>query len=329
MKETAVALLGFGVVGRSFAHYVSNHVPEIGVQAVCDSSGAVFFDKDGDVRALLEHKERGGRVRDFEFGHRVADAHVFIEWLPSRGISLLVESLPTNLTDGRPALDLLEAALRQGTDIVTVDKGPPAFGFEQLTAAARESGARFCFSGTMGVQPPEEIHGQRVVEIRGVLNGTTNYILNEMQERSVSFDEAVRAAQAAGIAEPDPSLDTGGWDTAVKTLIMAKVLMGAETRLDEVSRIGIGPEVDELITVARGSGRIVRLVSRARVWQGRVRVSVAPKLVEAGTPFFDLPGTSKAAWFRASSGKQLLVGGVSGKDSISRIILADIESVRA
>lgn len=325
MKEITVALLGFGNVGRAFARYVINHVPEIRVRAVCDSTGAVFIDGNDHFRALLDYKERARSIGDFPNAN-VIDATRFVESLPSRGISVLVESLPTNLTDGRPGLDLVRTALAQGTHVVTVDKGPLIFGFDLLAVAARESGARFAYNGTTGVQPPNEIHGERVVEIRGVLNGTTNYILNEMQERSVGFDEALRAAQAAGIAEPDPSLDTGGWDTAVKTLILAKASMAAETRLDEVSRIGLGPETEELIRTARGSGRIVRLVGRARIWQGRVRVSVAPKLVEPGSPFFELPGTAKAAWFRTAAGQELLADGLSGRDSISRVIVEDIKS---
>src|SRR5262249_53175472 len=149
--------------------------------------------------------------------------------------------------------------------VVTVDKGPIVHGFRELNEVARDSGARLGYSGTMGIRPPDELAGSRILEIRGVLNGTTNYILTQMQG-TLSFQAALDRAISDGVAEPQPSLDIEGWDTACKILILAKALMGAEARLDEVSRIGIGPETESLIGVAKATGRVVRLVGRARIW---------------------------------------------------------------
>jgi homoserine dehydrogenase len=167
----------------------------------------------------------------------------------------------------------------------------------------------------------------RVAEIRGVLNGTTNYILTRMQQGETSFGEALAAAQASGIAEPDPYLDVEGWDSAAKILILAKELMAAEVRISDVSRIGIGPEIESLIRIGRNSGRVVRLVGRARIWQGRVRVSVAPKLVEPDSPFYAVSGTSKAAVFRTERQGPVLIHGRSGRDAISQTIMDDIRRI--
>ncbi len=156
------------------------------------------------------------------------------------------------------------------------------------------------------------------------MNGTTNHILTEMQERGLSFDEALARAQADGIAEPDPSLDIEGWDTAAKILILAKDLMGAKARIDEVSRIGIDAEIKSLIQAARERKGRVRLVGRARIWQGRVRVSVAPKIVRQDSPFYSVSGTSKAALFRTEEKGELLAFAKSGRDAISQIIIDDI-----
>jgi homoserine dehydrogenase len=126
------------------------------------------------------------------------------------------------------------------------------------------------------------------------------------------------------VAEPDPSLDVDGWDTACKILILAKSLMGADGRLDQVSRIGIGSETESLINVGKSTGRIVRLAGRARIWQGRVRVSVAPKLVGPDSIFFSVSGTSKAAIFRTAEHGEVIVHSSSGRDSISEVIVDDI-----
>jgi homoserine dehydrogenase len=329
MTQVTVALLGFGNVGRAFVRYghsAENQAP-LGIHAVADSSGGLILDGDSSIEPLLAHKESGRSLRDFAPGDLIRDPLEYIRAVRSARISVLVESLPTNIADGQPALELIAAALEQGVSVVTVDKGPLVHGFEALKMAAARGGAQLGYSGTTGVSIPGELAGDRVLEIRGVLNGTTNYILTEMQQRQRSFGEALATAQADGVAEPDPSLDVQGWDTASKILILAKSLMNAEPRLAEVSRIGIGPETESLIKIARESGRVVRLVGRARIWQGRVRVSVAPKLLEPDSPFYSISGTSKAAVFRTETQGPILTLARSGRDAISQTIVDDIARI--
>jgi homoserine dehydrogenase len=224
---------------------------------------------------------------------------------------------------------LIGAALEQGTNVVTVDKGPLVHGLDLLKKAEARGGARLGYSGTTGVNIPDALATERVLEIRGVLNGTTNYILSEMQQHHRSFDEALAAAQADGIAEPDPSLDVDGWDTVSKVLILANTLMGANVRLAEVSRTGIGSQTESLIKIAQETDRVVRLVGRARIWQGRVRVSVAPKLVRSDSPFYSVCGTSKAAVFRTENTGNVLALSRSGRDAISQTIVDDIARIES
>ena len=329
--QVSVALLGFGNVGRAFVRYVESAAAaspvRIKVRAVADSSGGLFLDNDANLEHLIALKESGHRLLAIASGDLIIDTGTFIRGLPEAGVRFLVESLPTNIASGEPALSLIAAALSQGTNVVTVDKGPLVHGFEELREAAKKRGAELGYSGTTGVSIPDELASDRVLEIRGVLNGTTNYILTEMQQHQRSFDEAFASAQADGIAEPDPSLDVQGWDTVSKILILAKSLMGAETRIADVSRIGIGPETESLIGIARESGRVVRLVGRARIWQGQVRVSVAPKLVETDSPFYSVSGTSKAAVFRTERQGLVLAHARSGRDAISQTIVDDIAKI--
>jgi homoserine dehydrogenase len=319
-----VALLGVGNVGRAFAHYVAHHKQPIQILALADSTGGILVSSSDQVERAVALKQSGASVADISPGDAVRDAREFIAMLKEAGADFLVESLPTNLSSGQPALDLLESALACSINVVTVDKGPLVHGIDALKKAALAAGSHLGFSGATGVGIPEEILSDRVLEIRGVLNGTTNYILTEMQERGLSFDQALKRAQADGIAEPDPSLDIEGWDTAAKILILAKDLMGAAARIDEVSRIGIDSGIESLIGIARERKGRVRLVGRARIWQGRVRVSVAPKIVSADSPFYAVSGTSKAAIFRTEGKGNLLASARSGRDAISQIILDDI-----
>jgi homoserine dehydrogenase len=329
--QVNVALLGFGNVGRAFVRFVQSfsaeNSPAIRILAIADSSGGIILDSNVQFERALAQKEVGLSLGEFAAGEVIRDNEEYIRALPSAGISVLVESLPTNIADGQPALSLITAALEQGTNVVTVDKGPLVHGLKELKKATLKSAARIGYSGTTGVSIPDQLATDRVLEIRGVLNGTTNYILTEMQERHTSFEEALTNARANGIAEPDSSLDVQGWDTASKILILAKSLMDADAGLADVSRIGIGPETESLIRVGRESNRMVRLVGRARIWQGRVRVSVAPKLVEPDSPFYSVSGTSKASVFRTERQGNILAFARSGRDAISQTILDDITQV--
>lgn len=329
--QVSVALLGFGNVGRAFARYVKTtsgtSAIQIRVRAVADSSGGLFLNNDSSLERVIAHKASGRSLSELAPDEVIPDAEAFVRTLPSAGISLVVESFPTNIATGEPALSLIAAALEQGTDVVTVDKGPVVHGFDLLQEASGKSGARLGYSGTAGVSIPDGVASDRVLEIRGVLNGTTNYILTEMQQHGRPFYDALAKAQAQGIAEPDPTLDLEGWDTACKILILARSLMAATSRLSEISRIGIGPETEPLIRTARETDRVVRLVGRARIWQGRVRVSVAPKLIRTDSPFYSISGTSKAAIFRTERRGAILETARSGRDAISQTIVDDIARI--
>jgi len=322
-----VALLGLGNVARAFARYIANHKLPIQILALADSTGGVLVSSNDQAHRAIALKESGSSIAEIAPGNLIRDKKDFIDSLPEARAQFLIESLPTNLSSGQPALDLIQSALARGLHVVTVDKGPLVHGLDALKKAADAAASRIGFSGTTGVAAPDEIWSSRVLEIRGVLNGTTNHILTEMQERGLSFSEAMARAQADGIAEPDPSLDIEGWDTAAKILILAKDLMGAKTRIDEVSRIGIGAEIKSLIQTARERKGRVRLVGRARIWQGRVRVSVAPKIVTEDSPFYSVSGTSKAALFRTEEKGETLAFAKSGRDAISQIILDDIQKI--
>ena len=325
-----VALLGFGNVGRSFARYIGtssrNNTIDIRIRGVADSAGGVLLDSSEDLAAVLALKEAGRSVIELS-SNRFSDTSEFLRRLRSSGVHALVDSLPTNLVDGQPGLRLIGEALELGMNVVTADKGPLVHGFEALRNAAESGRSRIAYTGTTGVPIPDELWSERVLEIRGVLNGTTNYILTEMQDRGTSFEGALARAQADGIAEPDPSLDIKGWDTACKILILAKALMGSEIQLAQVSRIGIGPETDWLIGEARARGCVVRLIGRARIWQGRVRASVAPKLIPPDSPFFPVSGTSKAAVFRTERKGEVLSFAHSGRDAIARTLVDDLVRV--
>jgi homoserine dehydrogenase len=327
MKQVQIALLGFGNVGRAFAEYCRTNgdsiSPRLSIRALADSSGGVVLDSVKDLDRILAHKAQARSLRESSPSSIIADANRFIAGLATCGVSVLVESLPTNINSGQPALELIRMALSLGLNVVTVDKGPLVHGFDKLKEAAHTGGSVFGYTGTTGVAMPDQLDGQRVFEIAGVLNGTSNHILTEMLERRSSFDSALAQAQTDGIAEPDPSLDVEGWDTAAKILILAKSLINSDTELADVSPIGINQKTEALIETARATGQAVRLVGRACQSNSGVRVTVAPELVGSDSPFFSVRGTSKLAVFRTER-RDVVSTSRSGRDAISKTILDDV-----
>jgi homoserine dehydrogenase len=301
---------------------------EIQIRAIADSTGGVFLASPEHLDRLIQMKESGLSLRNCSPHDCIADPGAFIDALRNSGVQAVVESLPNRLEDGEPALSLLRRLLAAGIPVVTVNKGPLVHGWVGLEEAARAGGARLACSGATGVQPPAELRDCRTVEIQGILNGTVNHILSAMQMRSLTFAEGLAEARSLGIAEPDPRMDIEGWDAACKIVILSNRWMSAGARLDDVTRIAIGPETESLAETARSSQRKLRLLSRARVWQGRVRLSVVPKLVAPGSPFYALDGVRKGALFRTGERGDLFVEGRSGRQAISEIILGDVMEIR-
>src|ERR1700747_635104 len=139
--------------------------------------------------------------------------------------------------------------------------------------------------------PATELRG-----FSGVLNSTSNVVLTEV-EKGLSFDDAVRRAQALGIAETDPSNDLDGWDSAVKVVALAIILMGLPVKLEQVQRTGIRELSEEKIRSVRAAGMRYKLVCRAERRGAGVDCQVRPELLLAGDPLANLEGTSSAIHF--------------------------------
>jgi len=135
-----------------------------------------------------------------------------------------------------------------------------------------------------------------VLRFRGILNSTTNFILTEMESGS-GFDDAVRKAQAMGIAETDPSADIDGWDAAVKVSVLATVLMEYPLSPAGVERIGIRELSADAVRAGRAAGRPYKLVCRADRTEAGLDASVAPEQLPLTDPLASVSGTSSAVHF--------------------------------
>jgi homoserine dehydrogenase len=205
-----------------------------------------------------------------------------IETIKESDADVLVEATWTNLKDGEPGLTHIRTALNEGLHVVTTNKAPIALAYHELAALARQRRRHLRFEGTVLSGTPainlatEALAGATVTSIRGILNGTTNYILGEMEDGR-TFCEALKRAQELGYAEAEPSGDVEAWDSAAKITILANVLMGGTVRLAEVRREGISRITAGDVREARLTGRRIKLVAKACGEKGQVKAQVVPE----------------------------------------------------
>lgn len=300
-----IALLGFGNVGRALAELLlakqdvlrSEYHIVIRVVGIGTGRHGHAIDLTGiSLRTALDAVRFGTMLDGLHEGRQIPDTWNFLERCPA---DIVFESISTNPTDGQPALDYIRTLLERGVHVVTANKGPVAFAYHELKALAAGKGVGFFFESTVMDGAPvmsvgrEGLVGADISEIRGVLNSTTNYILTRMEQDNLSLEEAVTAAQEIGIAETDPALDLEGWDSAIKTVILANVLMGANLRPEDVMREGILNVSLDDIQAASAAGQRIKLVCEAtRQPDGGITAQVGPRRLPLSDLFATIMGTT-------------------------------------
>ena len=250
------------------------------------------------------------------------------EWLERTRADILFEASSLDAKTGQPAIDHLKAALELGAHAITANKGPIVHAYAELTALAREKDRKLMHEATvMDGAPIFSLFplGLPATDLRGfcgVLNSTTNVVLTEI-EKGRSLAEAVRRAQAIGVAETDPSADLDGWDAAVKVAALAIVLMGVPLQLDQVRRTGIRELSEEKIRSVRAAGMRYKLVCRAERRGDTADCIVQPELLLASDPLANLEGTSSAIRFDLDVFSLSLVEHNPGIEATAYGMLAD------
>jgi homoserine dehydrogenase len=203
--------------------------------------------------------------------------------------------------DGQPAVDHIRAALEHGAHAITANKGPIVNAYRELRDLAAVRGKRFLFESTVMDGVPifslfDQLPAVHLQGFHGILNSTTNVILGEM-EQGLSFEEALKKAQALGVAETDATHDIDGWDAAVKTAALVTVLMDVPIRLDQIEREGIRDLTTSALRTARRDGWPFKLVCRVRRTANGVEASVKPEKVLSTQPMARISGTSSYVYF--------------------------------
>jgi len=332
-----LALIGFGTVGQGLCEILLSRKDllerEYGFQAnvvaVSDLlKGSVHAPGGLDLQGLLDLARAGRSLEELEGVETVGwDA---LTTISESGADTVCELSYTDIKTGQPATDHCRAALERGMNLVTSNKGPAALIYRELHELAEKNHARFMIEGTVMSGTPvlnlarRTLAGNEIMAIRGILNGTTNFILSQM-ERGRSYEEVLAEAQKLGYAEADPTADVEGLDALAKVTILANVLMGENLTPGDIPCHGITKITLDDIEQARKEGKRWKLIGEIRREGGTVQAQVAPMMIPLDHPLAGVMGATNALTFTCDlMGDVTITGPGAGRVETGYSILVDL-----
>ena len=331
-----IILVGYGVVGKGvttiLARRYAENLKDTGfnpkIVAIADIDGAVINPKGLSPEKLEAIKQRGYPIsKDPDFGRPGISALDVIESVESE---VVVEVTPVNIKTGEPALSHITKAFKTGKHVVTTNKGPLALAMPALTELAEYNNVYFRFSGTVGGGTPmlefakRCLAGDRILAVRGILNGTTNYILTEMSQNHVTFQDALSNAQKLGYAEKEPSMDIDGFDTACKVVILSNWIMNKKITLKDVDITGIRDVTLQALEEAAKRNSTIKLIGSI---EGD-KATVKPTEIPLTNPLC-VSGVLNAITFSTEyAAEQTLIGRGAGGIETASAVLRDLLDIR-
>jgi len=341
MKQFHLSIVGFGTVGQGLAELLvskqdmlrANYDLEVVLAGVATAHSGFIYREDGlNIPLLLELAANRRPLQEHPEVKHWDTALEGIEAVGQWG-DILAEVTGTNLRDAEPGISHMRVALSRGMHVITANKGPGALAAAELFALAQEHGVQLRMEATVMAGTPvlstirEGMAGVHVTAIRGILNGTTNYILSAMATGR-SYSEALAEAQAHGYAEADPTADVEGYDAVAKTLILASLVFGQSLRLEQVVRQGITTITPEQMQKARDSGKRIKLIAALTQKEGTLEARVAPVELPLSDPLARVDGVMNAITISSDSLTEVtVIGPGAGKLVTGQGLLADLIAI--
>jgi homoserine dehydrogenase len=330
-----IILVGLGVVGQSVTKIFINRNRELSekygfrprIVAIVDRKGTAINPRGLNLKRMLALKKEKGTISKCEHcGHPNMSA---VEAIEAVEAEVMVEVSPTNIETAEPGLSYFKTAFKTKKHVVTTNKGPLALALPALTELADYNNVLLRFSGTVGAGTPvlefakNCLKGDKIMSISGILNGTTNYILSEMDEKKITFEEALTAAQRLGYAETNPTMDVDGYDTAAKLVIMANWIMDKKVTIKDVKIEGIREVSSKNIQKAKKMGNTIKLIGSITEI-----LKVEPTQIPKHHPLAVDGALNAVTYLSESAGEQTIIGlGAGGQETASAVIrdLLDIK----
>ncbi len=277
MEKTNVAIVGLGTVGTGVARLLLDHGDRTARHA-----GRTMWLKRAVVRDLEKPRDvdlPDGIVTD-SIEDVVNDPEITV-------VAQLVGGM-------EPARSIMLRLLESGKDIVTANKALLAEHGPELFTRARQLGRTIAFEASVAGGIPiianisQCLSANQIVSLEGILNGTSNFIVTQMEENGSSYDDVVRIAQQLGYAEADPTMDVDGTDAAQKLAILAHLAFGATVDWSQIPREGIDRLDPDDLKYARELECRIKLLAVADLAEDGLELSVAPTLLPIGTPLAEV-----------------------------------------
>ena len=306
--ELRIALIGFGVVGQGFVRILAQQEEwlkeqgwDVKLVAVSDIQKGSVYNPDGlNIDTLLNLMLNEKTIAGYPDGVIGFDG---TKTISESNANLVVEASWSNLETGEPALSYARRAIEMSKHIVLTNKGPPVLALSELKKLAQDNSVELRYEGTVLSGTPAINLGQLNLSqsglrgFRGILNGTSNFILTLMEEGQ-DYDAALKRAQDEGYAEADPTADVDGHDAQGKVVILTNSLLNADIRLSEVHCEGIRGMSKDDIESARKEGKRWKLIASAeRIDDGTIIASVKPEKLSLNHPLASVMGVTNSITF--------------------------------
>ena len=333
MKMIKLGMIGFGNVAHGFIQALIEKKTffrkEMGLEflvtSITDIRYGTIYNPDGlPVEKLAS-------VRDFsEMDQSLIREWNTIQMIRNAESDVIIELSYTDLKTGEPAVLHCQEALLSGKHVITSNKGPIALHYSMLKGLARDNGVKIGCEGTVMSGTPalrlatDSLLPTGITEIKGILNGTTNFILTEMENGS-TYDDALKEAQRLGYAEADPSGDVEGFDTAGKIAILAHLVFGTFIKPEDINREGISDITLEDIKYAQKANMHWKLIGALKKTDKGLEASVKPVMLPEDNPLSAIRGAGNAIQYRTDLlGEITLIGPGAGRKETAAALIEDL-----
>ena len=305
------AIMGYGTIGSGVAEVLEQNKDVIAKQV----------GQEVELKYVLDLRE----FPDSPVADRIVHDFKVIE--QDEEVRIVVEAMGGL----NPAYPFVKACLLAGKHVATSNKALVAAYGTELLASAREKGVNFLFEASVGggipiIRPMYRcLMGERIEEITGILNGTTNFILTKMDKEGESFENALKEAQNLGYAERNPEADVEGHDTCRKIAILTAMATGREVDYEDIYTEGITRITDIDFKYAEKMGTSIKLFGTSRIKDGKVNAFVAPVMIQKNNPLYSVNDVFNGIMVKGNMlGVSMFYGSGAGKLPTASAVVADI-----
>jgi homoserine dehydrogenase len=342
--EYKIGLIGCGTVGQGFLEILDSknkHLRdefdfEPKVIAICDKlKGTILIPEGIEIEKLLQILNQGRNIDEYLEGkENQAEGMEPLEVIEECEADIFAELTYTDIKTAEPATSYIKKALRTGKHVVTSNKGPATLYYHELNKLAKENNLFFRIEGTVMSGTPvfnlfeHGLAGNTIKEIKGILNGTTNFILSKMEEEDLDYEDALKLAQELGYAEADPTADVEGYDALAKITILSNVFLEGNIKPSDVEREGITSISKKDVLAAKEEGYRYKLIASTRKENEQIMGSVSPQKLPISDPLAGVMGANNALAFELDLlGKITIQGPGAGKIETGYSILTDMLAI--